>query len=246
LIAKAPTKERTEIKNKFNPEQWFLSQVETHIRTQPAGEKTPLCVDNDFLRGYAEKPTRFSLSDPRVEHASSCDYCLHNLLNMRAAQRQAIDRRPVFLRHRLFALAVLALACLLIGFLTATVWYRRSPHPTSIQSAEVRRTLDLSEYGTYRGDKPPSNPPLHLPAALVRLELILPRLSQPGAYYIMVAADKNGLNRVACAKGTAVGADPRTVVTVSLDLRSATPGRYVLSTQLEGEDAPYTYPLQIE
>jgi len=246
LIAKAPTKERTEIKNKFNPEHWFLSQVETHIRTQPAGEKTPLCVDNAFLRAYAEKPTRFSLSDPRVEHVSSCDYCLHNLLNMRAAQRQTIDRRPVFLRHRLSALAVVALACLLIGFLTATVWYHRSPHPTSIQSAEVRRTLDLSEYGTYRGDQPPSNPPLHLPAALVRLELVLPRLSQPGAYYIMIAADKNGLNRVACAKANAVGADPRTVVTVSLDLRSATPGRYVLLTQLQGEDAPYTYPLQIE
>jgi len=62
----------------------------------------------------------------------------------------------------------------------------------------------------------------------------------------MVASDRNGLNRVACAKGTAVGADPRTVVTVSLDLRSATPGKYVLLTQLQSEDAPYTYPLQIE
>jgi hypothetical protein len=36
------------------------------------------------------------------------------------------------------------------------------------------------------------------------------------------------------------------VVTVSLDLRSATPGKYVMLTQLQGEDAPYTYPLQIE
>jgi hypothetical protein len=62
----------------------------------------------------------------------------------------------------------------------------------------------------------------------------------------MVASDKKALNRVACATGTAVGADPRTVVSVSLDLRNATPGKYVLLTQLQGEDAPYTYPLQIE
>jgi hypothetical protein len=57
----------------------------------------------------------------------------------------------------------------------------------------------------------------------------------------MVVSDKNGLNRVACATKTTVGADPRTVVTVSLDLRSA-PGKYVLSTQLQGEDAPTSIP----
>jgi len=115
-----------------------------------------------------------------------------------------------------------------------------------VQSVELDRTLDVSQYGTYRGEQPASNPPLHLPAALLRVELVLPRLSPPGAYSIMVASDRNGLNRVACAKGTAVGADPRTVVTVSLDLRSATPGKYVLLTQLQSEDAPYSYPLQIE
>ena len=140
----------------------------------------------------------------------------------------------------------MGLACLLAGFVVANVWNRKHPAVVQVQSAELHRTLDLSQYGTYRGDQPPSNPPLHLPAALLSLELILPRLSQPGAYYVMIAADKNGLDRVACAKGTAVGADPRTVVTVSLDLRSARPGRYVLLTQLQGEDAPYTYPLQIE
>jgi hypothetical protein len=135
---------------------------------------------------------------------------------------------------------------LLVGFAVANIWNRKHPAVVQVQSAELHRTLDLSQYGTYRGDQPPSNPPLHLPAALLRLELVLPRLSQPGAYSIMIASEKNGLNRVACATGTAVGPDPRTVVTVSLDLRSATPGKYVLLTQLQGEDAPYTYPLQIE
>jgi hypothetical protein len=142
--------------------------------------------------------------------------------------------------------AAVGLACLLVGFVVANVWNRRHPAVVAVQPTELHRTLDLSQYGTYRGDQPPGDRPLHLPAALLRLELVLPRLSQPGAYYIMVATDKNGLDRVACTKGTAAGADPRTVVTVSLDLRGATPGKYLLSTQLQGDDAPYTYPLQIE
>ena len=241
MIAKTLAKERTEIKNKFNPEQWFLSQVETHIRTQSGAEKTPECVDDAFLKSYADRPTDVSLSDRRVDHVTSCKYCLGRLLQLRATRPARASRG-----FRYTAVAAMGLACLLAGFVVANVWNRKHPAVVQVQSAELHRTLDLSQYGTYRGDQPSSNPALHLPAALLSLDLILPRLSQPGAYYIMVAADKNGLNRVACAKGTAVGADPRTVVTVTLDLRSATPGSYVLSTQLQGEDAPYSYPLQIE
>ncbi len=80
----------------------------------------------------------------------------------------------------------MGLACLLVGFVVANVWNRKHPTVVQVQSAELHRTLDLSQYGTYRGDQPASNPPLHLPAALLRLELVLPRLSQPGAYSIMV------------------------------------------------------------
>jgi hypothetical protein len=141
-----------------------------------------------------------------------------------------MPQRPVLLRFRYAAIAAMGLACLLVGFVVANVWNRKHPTVVQVQSAELHRTLDLSEYGTYRGDQPPSNPPLHLPAALLKVELVLPRLSQPGAYSIAVASDKSGLNRVACATGTAAGTDLRTVITVSLDLRSATPGKYVLST----------------
>jgi hypothetical protein len=243
---KAQTKERTEIKSTFNPEQWFLSQVEAHIRNQPGGEKTPVCVDDAFLKSYARRPTRFALSDPRVEHVSSCNRCLHNFLEVRAAWREDTDRRPVFLRHRLSAAAAVGLACLLIGILTATVWLHRFSRSTSIQSVEVRRTLDLSDHGTYRGEQAAPSAALTLPAALVKLELILPRLSDPGNYFVMVAPDKSGRNRIASAKAVAVGADPRRLLTVTLDLRRAKPGRYFLSTEREGEAGPYLYPLTIE
>jgi hypothetical protein len=233
--------ERTVIKKKLNSEEWFLRQVESYTRRQPSGDKTPECVDDAFLKSYAERPTDVSLSDRRVDHVTSCDYCLGRLLQFRATRPA-----PASLSFRYAAAAAMGLVCLLVGFVVANAWNRKHPAVVQVQSAELHRTLDLSQYGTYRGDQPASNPPLYLPAALVNLELVLPRLSQPGEYYIMVAADKNGLNRVACATGTAAGADPRTVVNVSLDLRSAKPGNYVLSTQLQGEDAPYTYPLQIE
>ena len=229
------------IKKKLNTEEWFLRQLESYTRRQPSGDKTPDCVDDAFLKAYAERPGGVSLSDRRVDHVTSCNYCLGQILQFRATRPARVS-----LSFRYATLAVVGLACLLIGIVVANVWNRKHPAVVQMQSAELHRALDLSQYGTYRGAQVPSTPPLHLPAALLRLDLVLPRLSPPGTYYIMVAADKNGLNPVASAKGTAAGNDQRMVVTVSLDLRSAMPGKYVLSTQLQGEDAPYSYPIQIE
>ncbi len=110
----------------------------------------------------------------------------------------------------------------------------------------VRRTLDLSDYGTYRGEQAPSVPVLSLPAALVKLTLILPRFSDPGNYFVVVAPDRSRRNRIASAKAVAIGADPRTLLTVTLDLRNAEPGKYVLATEREGEGGPYFYPLIVE
>ena len=228
-------------KKKLNPEQWFLRQVESSIHRQPIGERTPECVDDSFLKSYAQAPTAFSLSDQRVEHVTSCKHCLGRLLQIRATSPAKAS-----LSFRFTVVAAMVLGCLLVGFVVAHVWNRKHPSVAQIQPGELHRTLDLSQYGTYRGDQLTTNPALFLPAALLRLEIVLPRLSQPGTYYITVAADKNGFGPVASARGIAVGADPRTEVTVSLDLRRVKPGKYVLSTQFQGEDAHYNYPLEIE
>jgi hypothetical protein len=228
-------------KKKLNPEQWFLRQVESSIHRQPMGERTPECVDDAFLKSYAQAPTDFSLSDRRVEHVTSCKHCLGRLLQIRATSPAKAS-----LSFRFTVVAAMVLGCLLVGFVIAHVWNRKHPSVAQIQPGELHRTLDLSQYGTYRGDQPTNNPPLLLPAAHLRLEIVLPRLSQAGIYSIMIAADKNGLGRVASAKGIAVGADPRTVVTVSFDLRRVKPGKYVLSTQFQGQDASYAYPVAIE
>ena len=187
------------IKKTLNSEEWFLKQVESYTRRQPSGDKTPDCVDDVFLKRYAGRPADISLSDPRVDHVTSCNYCLGRLLQYRATRPARAS-----LSFRYAAVAAMGLACLLVGFVIANVWNRK--HPTvQVQSAELHRTLDLSQYGTYRGDQPASQPSLHLPAALLRLELVLPRLSQPGAYSIMVASDKNGLNRSGLRNGDRSG-----------------------------------------
>jgi hypothetical protein len=157
-----------------------------------------------------------------------------------------VNRKALFLRHRFPAFAAAGMACLLIGLLTVKLWYHRSPRSTTTQLVEVRRTLDLSDYGTYRGEQTPPVPALSLPAALVKLKLILPRFSDPGNYFVVVLPDRSGRNRIAGAKAVAIGADPRTLLTVTLDLRNAAPGKYVLATEREGEGGPYFYTLMIE
>jgi len=122
--------ERIVIKKALNSEEWFLRQVESYTRRQPSGDKTPECVDDGFLKSYAESPAEVSLSDWRVDHVTSCNYCLGRLLQFRATRGAGAS-----LRFPYVAVAALGLACLLVGFLVANLWNRK--HPTvQVQSAE--------------------------------------------------------------------------------------------------------------
>lgn len=249
LIAILLKKAGKAIKKHTNPEQWFLEQLDAYTQRQASVEKTPDCCEDSFLRAYARKPGSFSLSDVRVEHVISCNYCFPRLLQMRAV-RGAI--RP--LHERVAAASALVVACLLVGFVIATYWNhsRRSVVPDQSANGQqtmnfTERRLDLTDYGTYRGgEEMPAKPPLSLPATLLHVNLILPRFSESGTYQIMVAQDRNGKNGLACASGTAASTGSRTAVDVALDLRSAKPGDYWLLTRLNGEDDFYSYLLRIQ
>ena len=157
-------------------------------------------------------------------------------------------------RVRVAAIATVCAACLVAGFFGAGYWNRlrtvaienrpaRQEQPTAI----VDRTLDLTDYGTYRGlGEHPSQPPLNLPAALLRVNLILPRFSESGAYTIMVASDRKGRGRLACTTGIATTIGNQTKLAVTLDLRGAKPGDYFLLTDLSGQEAFYSYPLHLQ
>jgi hypothetical protein len=124
------------IKKKLNSEEWFLRQVESYTRRQPSGEKTPECVDDAFLKSYAERPTDVSLSDRRVDHVTSRNYCLGCLLQFRATRPARAS-----LSFRYAAVAAMGLACLLVGFVVANAWNRNHPAVVQVQSAKLHRTL---------------------------------------------------------------------------------------------------------
>lgn len=235
------------IKGNTNPEQWFVEQLRVYTQRQPRDARTPDCPDDSFLRDYAARPRGFSLSDLRVQHVTSCGHCLPALLEFRSAV--AVRRAPP---ARVAAIAVLCAACLIVGFVVAKYWNRQNspasnPPDSQETSTVIDRTLDLTNYGTFRGaEQQPPKPPVNLPAALLHVNLILPRFSEAGSYTIIVVAGREGTNRIAYATGTASIAGNQTKLTVTLDLRRAKPGRYVLLTELSGQDDWYSYPLRIQ
>ena len=247
LIPLTQKNEVRAIKGNANPEQWFVEQLRAYTQRQPRSAHTPECPDDSFLREYAAKPGSFSLSDPRVQHVTSCGHCLPALLEFRSA---VAVRRPTPARWA--TIAALCAACLIVGFIAAKYWNRQNPvasNPPAGQqaSAAIDRTLDLTNYGTFRGaEQQPPKPPLNLPAALLHVNLILPRFSEAGPYTIIVVAGREGTNRIAYATGTATIVSNQTKLIVTLDLRRAKPGRYVLLTELSGQDDWYSYPLRIQ
>jgi len=247
LIPLMRKEEVRKIKANTNPEKWFVEKLRAYTQRQARVARTPECPDDSFLREYALKPRSFSLSDPRVQHVTSCGHCLPALLEFRSA---VAVRRPAPARWA--ALAALCAACLIVGFVVARYWNRQNlvaSNPPSGQqaSAVVDRTLDLTNYGTFRGaQQQPPKPPLNLPASLLHVNLILPRFSEAGPYTIIVVAGREGTNRIAYATGNASLVGDQTKLTVTLDLRRAKPGSYVLLTELSGQDDWYSYPLRIQ
>jgi hypothetical protein len=178
---------------------------------------------------------------------TSCGHCLPALLEFRS---DVAVRRPAAARWA--TIAALCAACLIVGFVVAKYWNSQNPvasTPSAGQqaSAVVDRTLDLTNYGTFRGaEQQPPKPPLNLPAALLHVNLILPRFSEAGPYTIIVVAGREGMNRIAYGTGIASTVGNQTKLTVTLDLRRAKPGSYVLLTELSGQDDWYSYPLRIQ
>ena len=195
------------------------------------------CPDDSFLRDLARKSRSINLSDPRVDHAASCPLCMRKLLALR--NEKATNTRRVALT------AIIACCVLLVA---AVVWIssRRSPEVQQAPNvAVVSKTLDLSNAGSYRGDQPAPLQSVSLPTALVKVTVVLPRYSTPGQYLVAVTRDQSGNDPVAKGIGSAVSDGSRELVTVTLDLRSATTGPHFLSTTREKDQASYYYPLDI-
>ncbi len=127
----------------------------------------------------------------------------------------------------------------------------RAEHSSGIEmtmSTPVDAQIDLSNAGTYRGQTDETNElqAITLPAAIVRLNVTLPRFSDAGPYEILVSKDQTAKQVVARAVGRAQEMDNRELLNVTLDLRAARKGAYFLAT-VRGEDGgTYYYPVTVK
>jgi hypothetical protein len=111
--------------------------------------------------------------------------------------------------------------------------------------AIVSQTVNLWDVGTFRGEQPNQLQSVSLPAARVRLKIILPRFSPPGQYLVAVTQDQLGNGVMSEGSAPAIVSGEKETVAVDLDLRRAKAGQYFLSTTSEQDHAAYYYPLQI-
>jgi hypothetical protein len=119
------------------------------------------------------------------------------------------------------------------------------PRPVP-DGAAVQVTVDLWNAGTLRGNQPSPLQSVTLPAAFVRVTIILPRYSESGRYVVAVTHDRTGSDLLARGSATALGTGDREEVSIDLDLRKTQPGAYFLESTDEEDQASYYYPLQIK
>lgn len=216
---------------------WLARQHQERVlegKTKPVGP----CPDESFLNGLARNSKDIDLSDPRVDHAANCPICMRRLLTVRP-QYQARRRRLVF--------AATAVCCCLI--VAAFVVLARRGTDTANQAANVAaisQTVDLWNAGTLRNGQPSPLQSVTLPAALVKVTIILPRYSEPGQYAVAVTRDQTGNDLLSQSSASATSNGDREEVSITLDLRHSKPGAYFLSTTHEQDQASYYYPLQIK
>jgi hypothetical protein len=221
---------------------WVTRQHQERVldgRTAPVGP----CPGDAFLESVARQSKQIALSDPRVDHAANCPVCMRRLLELRS-QHQARRRRLVFT-------AAVGCCLLLVAAFVVVGWHEtNTPHPTD-NVAAIPETIDLSNAGTLRGlpfNSAELSPlqSVSLPAALVKVKIILPRFSRPGQYTVAVTRDQSVNDPLAHGAAAANGGGDREEVSIDLDLRKSKPGAYFLSTTHEQDQASYYYPLQIK
>lgn len=218
-------------------EKWISQQ---HQRRVLAGETTPSgpCPDETFLRALARRSKSIVLSDPRVDHAATCPNCMSRILALRNDNRE---------RTKKTAYALAAVTCIVfVAALFGWFHFRRDRLQTVAVAQPVSETVDLWNAGTERGEQARQLQSVELPAAVVRLTVILPRFSQSGQYLVAVTRKNDGTGVVAEGLAPTVATEQQEKVSVVLDLRKVTAGVYFLSTTHEQDQAAYYYPLQIK
>jgi hypothetical protein len=218
-------------------ERWLAQQHQEAVLASRVAAPGP-CPDEAFLRDLARKSNQISLTDLRVDHAATCPKCLNRLRTLREEIHSGREK---------LVLAFGAATCLVV--VVALIFLNRGrvrQGYSEAKLASVSETVNLWDAGTLRGQQPSPLQSVSLPAALVRVKIVLPRFSESGRYEVAVTRDQTGNDVQAQSIATATDNGGREELSVDLDLRKAETGPYFLSTTHEQDQASYYYPLQIK
>ena len=216
-------------------EKWIAQRHEERVL---AGDTTVAgpCPDKAFLEDLARRSRKVALSDPRVDHAATCPICMNRLLALRHERRS---------RQQKLVFATAIAVCVIIAAIVTITRYEMGNRSLATNTGSIAETVNLWDTGAFRGQQPGPLQSVSLPAALVRVTIILPRFSSPGRYVVAVTHDPSGNGVVAEAAATATSSGNQEMIVADLDLRRAKAGRYYLSTTHEQDQAAYYYPLEI-
>lgn len=230
------------------------------------------CPDEKTLRAFAED--RLPPGDPILRHISSCSECYGEYRHYRQDWKEASAKETASSSSQPGNLAAVSApkkpaipvpvgrgttipwaiaACVLLvlagGFYAKE---HRAPAPSgtyvSSTAGPVDASVNLFDAVTARGggDEPtPLQQQVSLPSSIVHLTVTLPRFSQSGPYQILVSKDRAGKEGAAHGTGTAVEANGKISLTVTLDLRNTAPGMYFLATVRGSDNGTYYYPLKV-
>src|ERR1035438_5714781 len=192
------------------------------------------CPGAEIFKTIARQPRPGT--HPAEDHLGTCSPCFAEYLSFRQEWKRAR-------RFRVLASAIVA--CLLIASCAGFYFFK---HRGLHADTEMARTVDLSEKGTFRGDGGESShlEAVSLPAARVRVLVILPKMSDPGVYAVSVSLDQTSRTVLAHGSARAQGDDKRRTVSVILDLRRTPAGSYFLATTHDQDEASYFYPLKVD
>lgn len=198
------------------------------------------CPDSETLKRLAENT--LPVGHPARSHLAECSPCYREFLKLNQDHRAS---RLKVVQNRLRVAAALA-ACVGLGAVGLHYISKKLSVPVTTNISSLVRTIDLYNVGTLRGTEPNRiDNSILLPAAPLKLRVILPRFSQSGHYRVGIVPDRSGRPILAEGFGPAVIDGPRQVVTVMLNLTSAPPGLYFLLTTRGNDDASYYYPVKI-
>jgi hypothetical protein len=158
-------------------------------------------------------------AEPWLEHLTSCSPCYRDFSQFREAHQRQRNR------------TILAVAASILVVASVAGWalVQKRNETRLVQTVVV----DLRNRSVARGSEPiPTQPPLEIGRTVSHLDIYLPLGSSEGPYEVRIIRLSG--ETVTTGRATAQLKAPLTVLDVSVNLSSASPGRYVLQVRTGG------------